>query len=200
MRFGKGASYSFRMMQKRSEILQLVQRVAELRPKVIVELGTAQGGTLFVWTQIASELVVSCDLRHESRQAAVFRQFPPPGSSCKVELVTGDTHTAPFQDQLKAKLGGRPVDFLFVDGDHTREGVARDFADYGPLVRSGGIIAFHDIVHRQAIETNQVGAFWDELKRHANGWEELVDQLDQVGFGIGLLRVSSPPSPGAAEG
>jgi len=37
-------------------------------------------------------------------------------------------------------------DFLFIDGDHTYEGVEGDFEMYSPLVRRGGIIAFHDIV------------------------------------------------------
>jgi len=43
-------------------------------------------------------------------------------------------------------LNGEPLDFLFIDGDHTYEGVKRDFEMYSPLVRNGGIIAFHDIV------------------------------------------------------
>ena len=35
-------------------------------------------------------------------------------------------------------------DFIFVDGDHSREGVYRDLSLYYPKVRSGGIIAGHD--------------------------------------------------------
>ena len=37
------------------------------------------------------------------------------------------------------------VDFLFIDGDHSLEGVKLDDEQYGQLVRSGGIIAFHDV-------------------------------------------------------
>ena len=33
------------------------------------------------------------------------------------------------------------IDFLFLDGDHSYEGVRRDFENYAPLVRPGGIVA-----------------------------------------------------------
>lgn len=38
-----------------------------------------------------------------------------------------------------------PVDLLFIDGDHSMDGVSRDYEIYSHLVRSGGIIAFHDV-------------------------------------------------------
>lgn len=36
------------------------------------------------------------------------------------------------------------IDFLFIDGDHTYQGVLTDWLLYAPLVKRGGIIAFHD--------------------------------------------------------
>jgi predicted O-methyltransferase YrrM len=47
-------------------------------------------------------------------------------------------------EEVKRILGGEKADFLFIDGDYTYEGVKRDLM-YSPLVREGGIIAFHDI-------------------------------------------------------
>jgi len=37
-----------------------------------------------------------------------------------------------------------PVDLLFIDGDHSYEGVKKDFENYSPLVESGGYIIFDD--------------------------------------------------------
>lgn len=61
---------------------------------------------------------------------------------------------APFQDRISvirapfniaaAKIPNDSVDFIFIDGTHTAEAVARDIADFGPKVRKGGIIAGHD--------------------------------------------------------
>ena len=36
------------------------------------------------------------------------------------------------------------IDFLFVDGDHSRDGLARDWADWSPFVVPRGVAALHD--------------------------------------------------------
>ena len=45
-----------------------------------------------------------------------------------------------------------PYDFLFIDAGHTAEDARRDHTNYGPLVRPGGIIAFHDALLRPGFE------------------------------------------------
>jgi predicted O-methyltransferase YrrM len=37
-----------------------------------------------------------------------------------------------------------PVDFVFIDADHTWEGLRADWTGWSPLVRVGGVIALHD--------------------------------------------------------
>ena len=59
---------------------------------------------------------------------------------------------------VKTLLDGS-IDFLFIDGDHTYEGVKLDYEMYGPLVREGGIIAVPDIE-----QDSRVGRFWNELE------------------------------------
>jgi hypothetical protein len=46
--------------------------------------------------------------------------------------------------QDAARNWSLPIDFLFIDGDHSREGVARDWAAWGRFVEPGGRVAFHD--------------------------------------------------------
>jgi hypothetical protein len=36
------------------------------------------------------------------------------------------------------------LDFLFVDGDHTYLAVERDYSQWAPLLRKGGLLAMHD--------------------------------------------------------
>jgi predicted O-methyltransferase YrrM len=38
------------------------------------------------------------------------------------------------------------IDFLFIDGNHSYEQVLADYLMYSPLVKRGGIIAFHDTI------------------------------------------------------
>jgi predicted O-methyltransferase YrrM len=37
-----------------------------------------------------------------------------------------------------------PLDFLFIDGDHTYEAVKRDYDQWTPFLKKGGILAIHD--------------------------------------------------------
>src|SRR5438093_4155214 len=60
-RLGGGVIAPF---QVRSEILGLLRRVKQLRPRVVVEIGTANGGTLFLFARVAAPdaRLVSLDL------------------------------------------------------------------------------------------------------------------------------------------
>jgi predicted O-methyltransferase YrrM len=83
-------------------------------------------------------------------------------------------------------LAGERVDVLFVDGDHTLEGVEADFRMYSPLVRNGGIVAFHDIVPGSSEAVGGVPAFWDRVRDGRS--LEFADDWNQGCCGIGVLR------------
>lgn len=178
-----------------SEIHALAEQVAALKPQRILEIGTARGGTLLIWAQLASEQVVSCDLNDMRDQEPVYARFPPEGSSCRVSVLSGDSHSKELKNQVVEALDGQQVDFLFIDGDHTDEGVTADYLDYKELVRPGGLIAFHDIVESQPLETNQVDRLWKKLKPLAET-KEYIGSPDQCGFGIGVLHVGPEGAPG----
>ena len=188
MRFGRYGYFTIHTLQKRSEITALARAVAALKPKTILEIGTARGGTLLIWASLAAERVISCDLEHRKVQRPLLEALPPPGSHCQVTLLTGDSHAAAFRQRVADQLAGTPVDFLFIDGDHTETGVAQDYHDYKDFVRPGGIIAFHDIIENQPVATNQVYHFWKNV-RQGQIVEEFIDDPQQCGFGIGIIRV-----------
>ncbi len=189
MHFGGKALMKVQTLQVPWEITQLARAVQALQPKVIVEIGTARGGTLLLWSYLASEEVIACDLNDMSIQAPLFTRFPPPGSNCKVTLLSGNSHEPAFKQRVAAALAGRKADFLFIDGDHTVEGVTADYEDYREFVRPGGLIAFHDIVEKQPLPTNQVAQFWQRIKRETETTEFIHDP-QQCGFGIGLIWVN----------
>ena len=55
-----------------------------------------------------------------------------------VTLVNGDTA------KTASQFTHLPFNFLFIDGDHSYEGCKADFEAWSPLVKPGGMIAFHD--------------------------------------------------------
>lgn len=188
MNFGGGGYYLIKTLQIPAEITALARAVAALKPRTILEIGTARGGTLLIWSSLAAQRVISCDLQDMSQQRELLEALPPPGSSCKVTLLSGNSHDAAFRRRVEAELRGEQVDLLFIDGDHTEAGVEQDYRDYHHLVRPGGIIAFHDIVEKQPLSTNQVYRFWQRVKQEAVT-EEFVADPQQCGFGIGIIRV-----------
>jgi predicted O-methyltransferase YrrM len=42
-------------------------------------------------------------------------------------------------------------DFIFIDADHSYEGVRADITNYYPKVRKGGILAGHDYAHSESV-------------------------------------------------
>lgn len=51
-----------------------------------------------------------------------------------------------FRSHVRALDWQQPLDFLFIDGDHTYEGCSRDWRDWSPHVEPGGLVLLHDAV------------------------------------------------------
>lgn len=185
-----------RPMQIREEIAQLLRIVDELKPRVVLEIGTARGGTLFLWTRAAAEdaLLVSIDLPgglfgggYARPKAVLYKHFAL--GKQRIELLRADSHNPNILEKVKQLVGSKGVDFLFIDGDHRYEGVKRDYEMYSPLVRSGGVIAFHDIVPGPEENVGGVPRFWSELKKSLpqGRYLEIVRDWSQGGYGIGVV-------------
>ncbi len=182
-----------RPAQVQSEIAGLLERINEIKPKVILEIGTANGGTLFLFSRIAPEdaTIVSVDLPgggfgggYSAWRTLLYKAFPLRGK--KMHLFRADSHKNETLEQVKVVLDGQQIDFLFIDGDHTYEGVKRDFEMYSPLVRKGGMVAFHDIVPHLAEAGCEVTQLWEEMK-YGYDHMELVENQSQNWAGIGII-------------
>jgi cephalosporin hydroxylase len=182
-------------VQSGLELRQLLPLLRGISPGCVVEIGTHRGGSLYAWCRVASPsaLLVSIDLPggefgggYDEAAIETMRTYARPGQ--QLSFLRKDSHAPQTLDELRGILAGRSVDFLMIDGDHTRAGVAADFEMYGPLVGSGGVIAFHDIVPGPAANVGGVPDFWQETRR---GFEhyEFVEDWQQGCFGIGVLRV-----------
>jgi predicted O-methyltransferase YrrM len=193
--------------QVASEIRGLLECVAAEPPRTVVEIGTSNGGSLFLFARIAAPdaHLISVDLPrgpfgggYARWRAPLYRSFARDRQD--VELLRGDSHSRSMFDQVRQALAGRAIDFLFIDGDHSYDGVKQDFETYSTLVRPGGLIAFHDIVPQGAaprgregaaendeFHSGEVSAFWQELRAQRET-TEFVEDWSQGCFGIGLVR------------
>ena len=183
------------MAQVRSEALALGKILQAHAPMRSLEIGTNYGGTLLLLCNLSSPKakIISVDLPsgqfgggYPRRKIPLFRKFRKSGQ--QLHLIRADSHSEATKERVLRILQGDLLDYLFLDGDHTYEGVRRDFAMYAPLVRSGGIIALHDIaVHNDDSEC-QVDKFWHELTNQYRH-QEIVEDPKQGWAGIGILFV-----------
>lgn len=188
---GRGFYGCIRAMQRRSEILTLAALVRERRPSVIVEIGTCRGGTLFIWCRSnpQADLFVSIDLPdgpfgggYRSCRAKLYREFLHDRPRARMALMRASSHDPATLEELKRHLAGRPIDFLYIDGDHSLAGVRADFSMYLPLVRKDGIVALHDI--RTEGGGHEVQEFWTEAKRSYRHEEIVASDARSMGIGV----------------
>lgn len=161
--------------------------VHELRPSIIVELGTQAGMSYFTFCQAVAEHGV-------------------PARCYAVDTWAGDEHTGAYDDSVYGKVAEHnaanyaafsellrmrfeeaihrfepeSIDLLHIDGFHTYDAVRADFESWYPKVMPGGIVLFHDIAARMM----DFGAwkYWDELTKAHTTF------TFRHGFGLGVLR------------
>ena len=172
--------------QKLPEFAGLIRLVSERELNVVLEIGTAHGGTYWTWCRLAAPTahLVSIDFPGKDEWSARLRSYPRPTQTQK--LIRADSHD-PQTIRVVEGLRGS-VDLLFIDGDHSYDGVRADFENYAPLVRPGGLIAFHDVDSTNH-PASQVDRLWAQL-RDLYDAREIIDAAngEQRGlYGIGVL-------------
>lgn len=175
--------------QSRYEILELLKVLDELKPKTILEIGTLEGGTLFLFTRVVSKnaTIISVDLPPAKfifkLRTPLYKTFA--FKTQQLRLIKDDSHDKITLEKVKNILNDKKVDFLFIDGDHSYEGVKKDFDMYSGLVESNGIIAFHDILPQP---DSGVDKFWNEIKPRYK-YTEIIDEKGKNKLGIGLIKL-----------
>jgi hypothetical protein len=191
---GQGYYRTLELKQNMIELLGLVNVLRGHKLECVCEIGTFRGGTLFIWCRLAAPdaKIFSIDLPggaygggYTERSVPFFESFCKPGQT--LCCLRGDSHQAKLREEFARALNGRQLDFLFIDGDHTYAGVRQDFDDYSPFVRTGGLVAFHDVAPRPDEPTIQVDRFWNELKAAHPHAEFIETSPERRQIGLGLI-------------
>lgn len=184
-------------MQRLWELTSLIAVVRDIRPRTVVEIGTYRGGTLACWAGIASadahiicldKLDAAFGIVARDGHVSDLRRLIRRGQ--RLTFLPLDSQLETTAQAVRDALDGSAVDFLWIDGDHRDAGVRRDFALYRPLVRPGGLIAFHDIHPNPAFPDNQSHLLWGEL-RTMPGARAFIDQDHPGGAGMGIGIVTA---------
>jgi predicted O-methyltransferase YrrM len=177
-------------VQVPEEMALLLKDVRSLAPNRVLEIGTCKGGSLYMWTRVAqpSATIVSVDLPggkygggYSKLRTPIYRRFARVQQ--QLHLLRANSHASETLAEVKQLFGAEPIDFLFIDGDHSYEGVKQDWEMYSPLVRKGGLVVFHDVAGNYG-ETH-AKRVWDDIK---TGYSHREYMFHPEGFyGIGVL-------------
>jgi predicted O-methyltransferase YrrM len=123
---------------------EALQRNARGR-RVIVEIGVAEGASALVLRQVMATdgTLYLIDPYHLSR----YPWINAPKRAAKAAVSRCHTGEVIWIEQFSsdaARAWNRPIDFLFLDGNHTLEFVSRDWEEWHRFIKPGGRLAFHD--------------------------------------------------------
>ena len=153
-----------------------------IKPKVCVEIGSARGKS-------------ACAVGHALRRNGGGKLYAidphshtdwnDSDSTDSLAILTTHLHKAGVSDFVEivqktsteaATNWQRPIDLIFIDGDHSYEGVKADWDLFVPHVSEFGVVVFHDII-------------WDlrpdpKLSRADMGVPRFVDELRAAGYPV----------------
>lgn len=190
--------------QRRPEIRSLAALVRAKGVGSVLEIGTANAGTFAFLANVtpAGSRLVTLDL---ARPAAVDLAVAMAPAASELVVETGDSHDPAVVRSVHERWPDG-FDLVFIDGDHSYEGVKADTVAFADLVAPGGLLVFHDIVPsvhdrfgvRTLAEVGGVPRWWREFTAELPEGavaHELIADPTQDGMGIGVIEL-----PAALDG
>jgi predicted O-methyltransferase YrrM len=168
-----------KIQQDETEFSWLFEKLQILKPEKVLEIGRLDGGTLWNWLKLKPKVVVSIDINSPSELQ--LRKFESWAGETEIRLITGRSQDANIISRVREETG--EFDFIFIDGDHHEHQAEHDWWGYWPMLRTGGIMAFHDIFANPS-EHCTVFKVWQRIKDAGFKTEELINDRTTMGLGI----------------
>jgi predicted O-methyltransferase YrrM len=133
-----------------------------------VEIGCYAGGSACLVLQRKNTNVYSIDLGHPISPDIAIKNVNNFNTTNNLyEYIKGNSQSEETLNTLKNFIDH--IDVLFIDGDHTLNGVKLDFNIYSPMVKSGGYIVFDD--YNDMEFSPEVKIAVDELLSNLEGYD-----------------------------
>lgn len=173
--------------------------VAEMKPRLLVELGVDRGESYFAFCQAAAEnqtgtRCFGIDTWQGDQHAGGYDEttFAQVSAHNRENYEAFSTLIRSSFDEARERFAAESIDVLHLDGLHTEAAVRHDVEAWLPKIRPGGILLLHDVgVQAKGFA---VWKIWAELKERGRSW------TFRDGPGLGLWQ--KPPAlelPGFLE-
>jgi len=141
------------------------------RKRYALEIGSNYGGTTAGFCRLFDK-VITIDIRYNPNFDVLKQKFP------NYQYIIADSTSNDTVALLKSM--GIKFDFIFIDGDHSYEGVKNDYDKFRQFLAHDGYMGFHDIVYsNENVENNaRVDKLWEELSNtYAPGVYEFISPV-----------------------
>lgn len=177
--------------QYEEEVRGFIKLLVDEGCKSYIEVGCRHGDTFHAVGKALPKgsLLIGVDLPGARSGKETGGRFPQSDQSLKVaasdlvgrgqkaHVIIGNSHDA----KTVAEAGKfAPFDAVFIDGDHSPDGVRADWENYGPM---GRMVAFHDI-YEQKTNPTAIMRLFKEIRQGRRWVEFALNKLDR---GIGVL-------------
>lgn len=117
--------------------------ITELRPDVILETGTLNGGSAAMWATILVQVnpqgrVISVDIEDRvttAKDLPIVRE--------RVEYLIGSSTAPEILEKIRERVQDKRV-LVILDSDHSRDHVLKELEVYSPFVEVGGYLIVQD--------------------------------------------------------
>lgn len=171
----------------------LTRYAADVPGGLIVEIGGEWGRSAGAFARGAAPEtnIYTVDLFPDDLHAAHLANLAEAGFAGRTSQFQADSHRALHADHIMA--ADQEISLLFIDGDHTYEGVKADIHVWTRFVAIGGFVIFHDVAQVTNKMPHQLHfevtcAIMDWLNAQSDF--EAVEQVDTIAV---FRRVAKAP-------
>lgn len=178
------------LVQKPNEWMDYINFLKDYRPfNRCLEIGAWAGGSFIGISQVSesnAEFIILdinhgpyCDTNSKIKALNIIKK-----DNQIIHYIHESSQYNETVEKVKKILNKNEFDYIFIDGDHSYDGIKNDFENYFPLLKSNGIFTLHD-TKTSHVERIKVKDFWNEIKSNYIHYE-FYDESDSWG-GIGVV-------------
>jgi hypothetical protein len=173
--------WGLKFWQYPNQLSKLIKFISTLNIDSYTEIGCRWGGTFVIINEVLKQQNPylkswACDLIDKSEVLNEYSNYSP------FTYIKNNSHSEDF-----ASIFPKNIDFIFIDGDHSYEGVKEDYEMM--LKFNPRYMMFHDIL----CPDMGVYQFWNEIKTQYKHYE-FTDQYDITNnkglLGIGVIELN----------
>lgn len=180
------ATNGLKLQQVPEEYASLLLLLKEWGPKTYLELGVGNGGSFAMACFMMQETLsmadaVDCLAYRNLNIGQCEEEINSFVQTVKDNFIDAEFHNKTTDEYFSSCT--ERFDVIFIDADHSYEGVKKDFANAQKHINQGGLIIFHDIASQACPGIMRI---WADIK--AYNQESCIEFIHSNTCGIGVLK------------